>query len=292
MRPPFCLISKYSLVIRHISSLSVTFVIRHATHIAIWSNNEEDFSNINIRVLNRYLDLDPVGPVIDGTMVLQGSVPDTHGPAVCKVEFAADHDENFTEISRIMPWEMIFNPGDGDDNPATFAIPISLGVEQQDGTLRIVVLVEETHKIPYGGETASFSAESSHLIPAILLMTRIGADSSSFEAGMAVSDDVVVTVCVARGLEEKEQWESEGYQTNPVSITADGVLLAETAGWPFFICSASTTFLPGMECLEDIIFVQTESRGAAPTLPAGYEVISDLTQPDAAVRYPLSLLRA
>jgi hypothetical protein len=70
---------------------------------------EDQKLNAKLNFYFKYLQLEQPGPVINGTIVIQGSVLiATHGPAFCKVEYAADHDEAYRHINNIMPWEMMY----------------------------------------------------------------------------------------------------------------------------------------------------------------------------------------
>ena len=79
----------------------------------------------------------------------------TTGPALCVVEFAADHDESYRVLSQIHPWEMMYTPSVVEEGvaekEAEFAIPIRLGPEFRDGAVRITVYVDEAANISFGG---------------------------------------------------------------------------------------------------------------------------------------------
>ena len=113
---------------------------------------------IKIELYSQYAVLENVGLVIDGDLVVQGTtLSATYGPSICKVEFAADHDENFSEISSIMPWSMMFSSSSAETEGNTFAIPVSLGPEYHVGTVRIKIYFDEVSKIPYSDETEGYS---------------------------------------------------------------------------------------------------------------------------------------
>ena len=241
---------------------------------------------MNIRLINKYLLLDPVGPVIDGNMVLQGSVPGSLSPVICIIEFAADHDESFRVIGRVMPWDMIFSTNDNSEEiDPTFVIPIALGEDFTDGTVRISVLVADMTTVPYDEQVDSFNPDSESFIPALLFCNRVRGDNSA-DKPQGQSDQqalVVVHACIASGQKEKELRESEGYEMSTVMISADGVSQADSSSWPFFIGAAYAPYSEGLDCVEDVFFVQSDTKGVIPQVPVGFEVIGDITQSDAAV---------
>jgi len=110
-------------------------------------------ATIKLNVYSQYAVLEHVGLVIDGDLVVQGTtLSPTYGPAICIVEFAADHDEHFSEIATIMPWSMMFSPGATEADGNTFAIPVSLGSDYHVGTVRIKIYFDEVTRVPYSDE--------------------------------------------------------------------------------------------------------------------------------------------
>lgn len=137
---------------------------KFATHADVFINgqqgDEADDLSVRIEVYFKYLELPSVGPVIDGDLVVQGtSLHAEFGPAICSVEFAADHEETMVEAAVIAPWLMMFTPSASPEEQASeFAIPISLGVEQREGHVRVRIFVERAEAIPYGEDTEGYLA--------------------------------------------------------------------------------------------------------------------------------------
>ena len=126
------------------------------THIDASVDIDTDNSSsatIKLNVYSQYAVLEHVGLVIDGDLVVQGTtLSPIYGPAICIVEFAADHDEHFSEIATIMPWSMMFSPGATEADGNTFAIPVSLGSDYHVGTVRIKIYFDEVTRVPYSDE--------------------------------------------------------------------------------------------------------------------------------------------
>jgi len=126
------------------------------THIDASVDIDTDNSSsatIKLNVYSQYAVLEHVGLVIDGDLVVQGTtLSPKYGPAICIVEFAADHDEHFSEIATIMPWSMMFSPGATEADGNTFAIPVSLGSDYHVGTVRIKIYFDEVTRVPYSDE--------------------------------------------------------------------------------------------------------------------------------------------
>ncbi len=120
------------------------------------TRDAENNAVLNLILFKRYLDLEEVGPLIDGDLVVQGTTTSQDfGPAICIIEFASDEDENFSTISTIYPWQMMFTASQGEGPTNTFAIPISVGSDFQDGTVRVKVYADNTSNIPYNDQPES-----------------------------------------------------------------------------------------------------------------------------------------
>lgn len=150
---------------------------------------------LNLILFKRYLDLEEVGPLIDGDLVVQGTTTSQDfGPAICIIEFASDEDENFNTISTIYPWQMMFTASQSEGSTSTFAIPISVGSNFQDGTVRVNVYADNTSNIPYNdqpesSESGEFSyTVNENMILALEFTTRA---TSSFNNTAIIAEDSV-----------------------------------------------------------------------------------------------------
>lgn len=109
----------------------------------------------------KYLEIEPIGNIIDGDLVIQGSCLNPHyGPVLCIVEFAMEGLDQFNKAIGIPPWNMIFTPAVDKDSFSTFSIPISLGLDYKRGSLRASIYVDNIEKIPYREEKKDFKVSS------------------------------------------------------------------------------------------------------------------------------------
>ena len=225
---------------------------KFATHADIFINGQQggeaDDVSVRIEVYYKYLELPSIGPVIDGDLVVQGSsLHAEFGPAICCVEFAADHEETMAEAAVIAPWHMMFTPSaNPDEQVGEFAIPISLGVEQREGHVRVRIFVERAEVIPYGEDTDGYlTAFREHTLKerfvcALDFTTRAtagdgpaglgdGLCEGSVVDGMAAMEDMVATEGV-EGMERMEEMEGiEGMERMEGMIDMD-MLPAEAPG--------------------------------------------------------------
>jgi len=210
---------------------------KFATHMDVISNNklESEDMSLRIEVFFKYLELSGVGPVIDGDLVVQGTcLSPTHSPAVCKVEFAADHEEVMVDAVTIAPWLMMYIPS---ANPheanSEFTVPITLGVEHREGHVRVRIYVEQTESIPYGEESneylEAFAADTKgeRFVCAIEFTTRAsilgGLDSG---ANKGLSDGLDIRSVAGEGFDI------------PANLDRDG-FIAEMGNDPSFESSAA-----------------------------------------------------
>lgn len=185
---------------------------KFATHADVFINgqqgDEADDLSVRIEVYYKYLELPSVGPVIDGDLVVQGtSLHAEFGPAICSVEFAADHEETMVEAAVIAPWLMMFTPSASPEEQASeFAIPISLGVEQREGHVRVRIFVERAEVIPYGEDTEGYLAafrediQRERFVCALDFTTRATTGDGPAELG----DDLYGGGSMVEGIEDTE----------------------------------------------------------------------------------------
>lgn len=141
------------------------FLSNVATHIEIRYKN----CSITAQIFNRYLELEPLGPIIGGDMVIQGlTLPVVaYGPALCVVEYAADHEEEFKVIHTIAPWQMMCTPPVGAEEGYTFAIPFSLNEECREGTIRVRIGAAPLDKIPFDDAQEDYNMQLENYVTAI-----------------------------------------------------------------------------------------------------------------------------
>ena len=231
--------------------------------------NEDDASlDIVLKFINKYLEPDPIGPFINGDLVIQASsYHSTHVPALCRIEFAADEDEDFREVLRIMPWDMIYQPPEGEGGDQV-TIPVQLPPDCQEGTVHVMVYVDETAKISYTEVDENFDVGGESLILAVDFTTRATAGGGG-EGGEAGTDEVCnyTTITAIKVIHRDEDDMGDGGPLSggglsvcPVfDLSGEGGLGGTPAAgsWTFSVCVSTTTGPVHEEGVEDIIFVSS-----------------------------------
>lgn len=119
--------------------------IRAATHFGVFVKKNDQTITVQVTVFYYYLDIDPLGPVIDGDIVVQGVIADDrYLPCMCTLE--VDNDGDFMEVVTVPPTRMMINTGnEGDDmdNVGKIMIPLTVPDEQIDKLFRVRVYVKE-----------------------------------------------------------------------------------------------------------------------------------------------------
>ncbi|RYG70400.1 hypothetical protein EON64_00240, partial [archaeon] len=101
-----------------------------------------------------YLRLDPLGPMIDGDLVLQGSIVGSNktkmGPALCVVEKDGGQGD-WGELLIVTPDKMIISPPDEEnsEDETRFMIPIQVPEEERSSALRMKVYAQDLATISY-----------------------------------------------------------------------------------------------------------------------------------------------
>jgi hypothetical protein len=135
--------------------------LRAITHLDARIGAVDDENCLVMDAYFKYLDIEPIGSIIDGDLVIQGScLNPEYGPVLCIVEYAMEGIDKFNKAIGIPPWNMIFSPAFGKDSVATFSIPVSLGLDYKRGSLRASIYVDTIEKIPYKEERKDFKVSS------------------------------------------------------------------------------------------------------------------------------------
>jgi hypothetical protein len=206
------------------------------------------------------------------------------------VQCAADHDEEFSDVAVVYPWDMIFHRAEDTDegeeeNRHTFIVPISLpgGI---DGTIRLVLFVDHVSRIPYGGQSDEYM-EASHdqFIPAVSYARRVSATvESSAEGRHSPVHFFVENLCIIKSAEERDERDTEGFEVSAIDIGEQGATTTDPSSWPFYIATLQTVRPKREDAalvgVEDVIFATADTQGAPPDLPDGYDVIAEISQPD------------
>lgn len=261
-----------------------------ATHLAV-SVDEFDDQNIDvsIKILNKYLELEPVGPFIAGDLVLQGySLEPSFAPAVCKIEFLSNSDETgeYRELSTIMPWEMIYQPGDNDGTPDSFAIPITLPSENLEGSAHITVYVDIASNTPHNEPLSSYLPDNPQLIAAVDFFTPVSTHPQEVSPRPAGEEEKfslnqrgyqVITAIKSSSLDQSQVILHSNYLTPCPCIDMNNGYqqpLDEDHEWKFVIAIEQNDENTHLSGLEDVIFVVRDNESGDFDVPEGYEIDS------------------
>ena len=121
------------------------------------------------------MELEPLGPFIGGDLVIEGITLSSCGPAMCTIEYAADHDEEYAGVGVIAPWQMSYIPSNSadEDGGSSFHIPVSLSSDFRDGSVRIRIYVTNVDKIPYDEANEEFELETGLYMCAIEIIKSV-----------------------------------------------------------------------------------------------------------------------
>lgn len=282
---------------------------RFVTHVdAVISESDEDSNTNTLRIISYYkhLEVEQYGNAIDGDLVIQGAcVTGEFGPVLCVVEYAADHEEEYLEVTKVLPWDMMYTPS----GESTFAIPISIGANRIEGSVRVSVYVTDTTAISYSEEDLNFDS-STHSYACALKFTTRAVSGNYIEPSPAgdllntrqdslqsissnkngdindikeVKDsipsnsndiyEVVKDVKMALDFDDLQQLRAEGYEFLVTYVTADGPVFDQEHLWKFYVCAS---YGPSNEIgVEDVVWIKClKSMGALPVLPL-YEIFHD-----------------
>jgi hypothetical protein len=141
-------------------SLALSIISRQITHLSVdVEYNEESFeAAVCFRAFQHYFDMEPVGPIIDGDLLVQGySVSDIFGPSlavISSMEESEDGDIMYQELFTIPPNRMMINPTDDSDERTRYIIPISLEPEHRQKKIEIKLFVQLKSEFSYDDDAA------------------------------------------------------------------------------------------------------------------------------------------
>lgn len=221
------------------------------THVQILPTLNDSSFKVEFLFYSYFLSIDPVGPLIDGTLVINGRcVSSSYGPATCIIEYSDGNKTsyNFEEVIRVAPWDMIFSSSEDKDiasrdgnEHATFSIPINIGEFFSSGTYRICILCDEIRYIPFGGGIGEESANirsDEYLLPSIqfnvepmdgsktISKTEVEIDKgTSFNEVGDINEengiDVITDLKVVVGEEEASRMQDNGYTISLIECDQD-----------------------------------------------------------------------
>lgn len=252
------------------------------THVAMDVSEGDDSIDVILKLVNKYIELEPMGPFINGDLVIQGSSYQiTHVPAVCKIEFAAEHEEDFREVFTIMPWEMIYQPAEG-EMPDAVSIPIQLPPECRDGMVHIKVYVDDPSRVPHDNADENYDSNSSSLILALDFVVP-GSRAGGFDDTADMRESPIYPVIQSLKVVEASgdnfgmnELSSGGFESCVVFDMARGMAdVAGAEGWGVtwkFALGTTKSSSTSEEGIEDIIFVSKNEETSELEVPDGYEV--------------------
>lgn len=261
-----------------------------------------------IKLFNKYIELDTLGPFIDGNLVLQASYLMSHiGVAACKVQYAADHEESLRDITTLMPWDMLLNPTTDEEN-GSFVLPIILPEDCQEGTIHIVVYVGNIQNIALENTGDHAKPDFDSLIPTIDFTTHTihnthlqqhqqggGEGMDDFQVGQLVGGDsvswdkdrprgtTVSSLKVSNLDRDNSAVTSQGYQCILMSINSEqGAVCDEgdadmdlAAQWHFHLGCKYNVEGDDESGIEDVIFVSKDGPDSeVEDIPERYELDS------------------
>lgn len=261
-----------------------------ATHLHVVVSAGDDGTSFTCQIVAyyRYLDLEPIGPMIDGDLVVQGSSlnPD-FGPSFCQIEYASSAEVAFEQISTIEPTKMIITPAT-ESETMKFVIPISVTSEYHEGIISVLIFSDKLSNINYEDKAESSSPASQRCTIKFstsstsgIQVTKSTAETvtETVAAATSVSSDealVCVSIKIATDYDEIMALQNEGYELNAIAVTHDGILMEQEHMWKHFIMAKyADVHKDGEDGVEDVTWVKClKSLGALPTL-MGYQVHTD-----------------
>lgn len=281
------------------------------THIESLLSFEDGGNLLTVNLYNMYLELEKISPIIDGDLVVQGTVLNPNfGPSLCVIDFLGGNDDEPTEISRIPPWNMMYTPPQEGELESTFAIPVTIAQEHRGGSIRVSVFVDEVARIPYGEEDPSVDLNTLARICALRYVTQAVEELTAFDAEFideapqqgddALFDDFqppetdaefadpskilfIHSIKIALDYDDLMAHKADGYELHCVNLTEEGTADDQDHMWKFHVLAKYGP--AGEDGVEDIVWLSCpKGVGTLPVL-RGYEVLHDydLTDIDDAV---------
>jgi len=274
-----------------------------ATHLHVVVSSGDDGASFSCQVIvyYRYLDLDQIGPMIDGDIVVQGSsLHPEFGPSLCAIEYAPSKDSAFTEISIIAASKMIITPRtEGEE--MKFVIPISVTSDYHEGIINVHIYANKLSEINYEDQSEATPSRTDQLC-AIQFCTSsqsgVTKNTNQTEGEATVATDnskgnskpprILSCIKIASDYDEIMSYHNEGYELDCCCVTSHGVELEQEHMWKHFIM-AKYTDDPSESGVEDVNFVKClKSLGALPAL-MGYVVNTDYDLSDVEHDYSVYL---
>ena len=229
-------------------------------------------------IVYKYLELEPIGPIIGGDIVFQGvTTTTTHRPALCRVEYQADDEEDFNEIAKIAPWEMMVSLPEADGEACNFAIPISLGTNYNYGKFKFSIYVDENKKVHYRSPKEEYDIPHEGLICAVeyIVAGTEAEDRDEDDIDKDFSNIPVVSDIKIISTKGKTAKIPKSFTNNVLTISKDGIRESSaTSLWPYHIYTKMGS--RSKDGIEDMIWLRTpKDIGILPEVPEGYAIYED-----------------
>jgi hypothetical protein len=192
------------------------------THMQVSVSSSADSSSFSCQVLVffRYLGLDPLGPLIDGSLAISGAaLHEDYSVSFCVVQHAdQDTPADFKVISSLAPSSMIITrPSAADAAEGTFAkftIPIAVPPEYSTGTLNISLYADKLSEIPEEGSPQAEDWEAklaTTYATTSMCAVQFSTSAAGADGGIAVGDlgDAIGQEFLGDGEEKKLEGDEE-----------------------------------------------------------------------------------
>jgi hypothetical protein len=296
----------------HSAALDAILIDRSGTHLSV--NVMVDFPRVELefKLFYHYCDLEPVGPMIDGDVVLQGSSANgKYGPALCVVESenTNDEDNTFMEVGFVPPSKMIITP-DNESETIRFMIPVSIEEKYRNTNLRVKIYAKPLSEIKYdnmdeeldeilSAENRSGMICSNVIIPqaqagqledrskdlreaeAISAATGEKGEGEESASTAEYSKSLIIkNIRVATDYDDVIALQNEGFELCCTLITPQGTISDQDHMWKFHVLAEFGS--PEEPGLEDLMFIRClKSLGTLPSIPF-FDVLHDfdLSKPE------------
>jgi hypothetical protein len=160
----------------------IVLIISNVTHIGIDVNHNENTINIAFKGYSHLFEIEPLGPIIDGDLIITGSpINEKYGPALAVVSYVEMEDsmQQFHELTTVPATRMMVNTSDDPDEPSIkYIIPISIDVEYRNKSLEIKLFLDLKSNISYEDEVEDYASHERRKDLIVACVIRTGENES------------------------------------------------------------------------------------------------------------------
>lgn len=264
-----------------------------------------------VTVYYKYINISEVGPMIDGSLAVEGSfIAGDYGPCSCTVQHSVVDEDSpvpkWNEVCRVEPWNMMMIPSENEGGVKKFMIPLQLSPDYHSGVIRVKIFVDLMKNIPYE-EVEDYSSNDTICAISFEKESKLGMklqediEAEKNETDKPTTEEVVTTesnshdnfviteIKIATDYDEINAWQQEGYELQCLQIDNQGEICEQDHLWKFFIMAKAEFYRDGLSGIEDVAWVKClKSLGALPTL-AGYDILTDFDLSNADQDYSVYL---